>query len=110
MFVKAHITAEQGMGGAMDLVYAPNSTVLVTMEHTTKDGAPRILKQCQYPLTGSHVVDRIITDMGVFDCDKKGKGGLTLVEIARGVSVEDVRALTGCAFKVSDSLTPMLEE
>ena len=102
--------AEQGMGGAMDLVSAPNSTVLVTMEHTTKDGAPRIMEKCDYPLTGSHVVDRIITDMGVFDCGNKGGGGLTLVEIAPDVSVETVRDLTACDFKVSNNLKPMSVE
>lgn len=98
----------QGMGGAMDLV-SSNSTVLVTMEHTTKNGEPRILEKCKYPLTGSHVVDRIITDMGVFDCDKKVRGGLTLVEIAPGVTTEDIRASTACGFKVSDNLQLMSE-
>ena len=95
------------MGGAMDLVCAPGSTVIVTMQHTTKDGAPRILEECTYPLTGSRVVDKIITELGVFDCDKKGNGGLTLVEIAPDVSIEDVRAATGCKFIVSEGLKLM---
>ena len=94
----------------MDLVGAPNSTVLVTMQHTTKDGAPRILDECAYPLTGSRVVDKIITDMGVFDCDKLGGSGLTLTEIAAGVSTEDVRAATGCPIKVDDNLKLMSSE
>lgn len=94
----------------MDLVCAPNSTVLVTMQHTTKDGAPRILDECTYPLTGSHVVDKIVTDMGVFDCDKMGGSGLTLVEIAPGITTEDVRAATGCPIKVRDNLKLMSDE
>ena len=94
----------------MDLVCAPNSRVVVTMDHTAKDGSPKILDECTLLLTGSHVVDRIITDLGVLDCDKMGKGGLTLVEIAPGVSVEDVRAATGCEIKVSDNLKPMSDE
>ena len=91
----------------MDLVCAPNSTVLVTMQHTTKDGTPRLLSECAYPLTGSRVVDKIITELGVFRCDKMGKSGLTLLEIAPGISTEDVRAATGCPIKVSDALKLM---
>ena len=94
----------------MDLVCAPGSRVLVTMDHTAKDGSPKILDQCSLPLTGHRVVDRIITDLGVLDCDKVGNGGLTLVEIAPNVSVEDVRAATGCAIQVSDNLKLMVEE
>lgn len=98
------------MGGAMDLVCAPNSRVLVTMDHTAKDGSPKILDECTLPLTGHRVVDKIITNLGVLDCDKVGDGGLTLIEIAPDVSVEDVRAATGCAIKVSDSLKLMSGE
>lgn len=93
----------------MDLVCAPGTRVVVTMDHTAKDGSPKILDECALPLTGSRVVDRIITDMGVLDCDKAGDGGLILIEIAPGVSVEDVRAATGCAITVRDNLKLMSE-
>ena len=101
----------KGMGGAMDLVSSP-SPVIVTMEHTAKDGSPKIMKNCTLPLTGKAVVDRIITDMCVFDVDKKGKknGGLTLIEIAAGITVDDIRAATDCPFDVADGGLPVMEE
>ena len=90
----------------MDLV-ASSPRVVVTMDHTAKDGTPKILDRCRLPLTGQAVVDRIITDMGVFDCDKKGGSGLTLVEIAPDVTLDDVKKATGCNFQVASDLLTM---
>ena len=97
----------KGFGGAMDLVSNPQATkVVVTMEHVDKKGRPKIVKQCEFPLTGKACVSRIITDLGVFDVDFMA--GLTLVEIAEGVTVEEVRAKTEAEFGVSDGLGRML--
>ncbi|KAJ5810023.1 Succinyl-CoA:3-ketoacid coenzyme A transferase 1 [Penicillium pulvis] len=97
----------KGFGGAMDLVSNPAATkVVVTMEHTDKKGNPKIVKQCEFPLTGPACVSRIITDLCVFDVDFTD--GLTLVEIADGVTVEEVTSKTEAPFKVSDDLKPML--
>jgi 3-oxoacid CoA-transferase subunit B len=91
----------KGMGGAMDLV-AGVKKVVVVMEHTAKgkDGSesPKLLAACDLPLTGTHVVDMVITDLGVFTIDKKGEGGMTLVELADGVTEDEVRRKTTARF------------
>ncbi|EYC45312.1 hypothetical protein Y032_0432g1352 [Ancylostoma ceylanicum] len=95
----------KGMGGAMDLVSAPGARVIVTMEHCSKNGEPKILPVCDLPLTGKHVASRIITDMAVFDVDKQA--GLTLIEVRSDLNVDDIKKVTGAPFKVSDKLKPM---
>lgn len=85
-----------GMGGAMDLVSGAKK-VIVAMEHTTKGGAPKILKECTLPLTGRKVVDMIITNLAVFDIHE---GELILRELMDGVTLEDVQMNTEADYRV----------
>ena len=91
----------KGPGGAMDLVSGVKR-VVVLMEHNAKDGSPKIKNQCDLPLTGKQVVDLIITDLCVFKVHKVE--GLVLIELHEGVSLDAVKARTGCEFAVDPSL------
>ncbi|KAH9945942.1 3-oxoacid CoA-transferase [Epithele typhae] len=91
----------KGIGGAMDLVSNPDKTkVMVTMQHVSKDGTPKIVQECSLPLTGARSVGLIVTDMAVFQVDRLA-GELTLTDIAEGVTMDELKAKTACDFKVS---------
>ena len=96
----------KGMGGAMDRV-AGVKKVVVIMEHSAKakDGSvePKLLHKCSLPLTGANVVDMVITDLGVFLIDKKG-GGMTLTELAPGVTLDEIKTKTEATYKVGPGL------
>ncbi|QEL22840.1 CoA transferase subunit B [Bosea sp. F3-2] len=93
----------KGMGGAMDLV-AGVKKVIVVMDHANKAGESKVLERCSLPLTGAGVVDLIITDLCVMSCDKANGGGLTLIELAPGVTLDEVKAKTAASFAVAPSL------
>ncbi|KAK4944091.1 hypothetical protein LTR10_016424 [Elasticomyces elasticus] len=106
----------KGFGGAMDLVSNPEKTkVVALMEHTDKKGNPKILKQCEFPLTGRACVSRIITELILFPLTRLSKAvfdvdftdGLTLIETAEGVTVDEIKSKTEAPFKVSENLKTM---
>lgn len=87
----------KGMGGAMDLV-ANVKRVVIIMEHIAKDGSHKLVENCTLPLTGLRVVDRIITDLGIFDINESG---MTLVKKAEGVNVDEISAKTSANFNLN---------
>ena len=94
----------KGMGGAMDLVGNPDKTkIVVATDHVAKDGSAKIVEVCALPLTGARVVSMIITDLCVFEVDRV-KGGLTLIELAPGVDVEEIKSKTAAKFAVAENL------
>ena len=90
----------KGMGGAMDLV-AGVKRVVVVMEHNEKSGAPKLRRECSLPLTGKGVVDLVITELGVFEIDRKGQRLPRLIELADGVELAEVQGRTEAAFDVA---------
>jgi 3-oxoacid CoA-transferase B subunit len=91
----------KGMGGAMDLVSGAKK-IIVTMEHCSKDGTSKLLEICNLPLTGAKCVDLIITNLGVFNVTKNN--GLHLIEIARGVTLDNLRNKTRARLTISKDL------
>lgn len=89
----------KGMGGAMDLVVGTPRVIVLT-EHVAKDGSPKIVEKCDLPLTGSKVVNRIISDLAIFDIKNEG---LVLRKLAPEVSVEEIREKTGADFVIDFS-------
>jgi 3-oxoacid CoA-transferase B subunit len=90
------------MGGAMDLV-AGVKRVVVLMEHTA-GGKPKLLKQCNLPLTGARVVDMVITELAVFSIARRGPTALQLLELAPDVTLDEVRAKTEADYAISNTL------
>lgn len=93
----------KGMGGAMDLV-ASAKRVIIAMEHATKEGTPKILKKCKLPLTGTEVLDTIVTELCVIDVTDRG---LQLKEIRPGVNIDDVQRLTEPQLIIDGDVKPM---
>lgn len=93
----------KGMGGAMDLV-AGAKRVVVAMQHVDRKGNPKLLKECNLPLTGTQCIDLVVTDFGVFDFNANG---FVLKEIAPGISLDDIIKSTEAPVQVSDSLEEM---
>lgn len=89
----------KGMGGAMDLVSGVKR-VVVLMEHTAK-GASKLVRECSLPLTGKRVVDLVITDLGVFEVARRGPTKMTLIELATGVTLDEIRAATEANYDVA---------
>jgi 3-oxoadipate CoA-transferase beta subunit len=93
------------VGGAMDLAIGAKS-VRVLMEHTMKDGSPRLLAQCTYPLTAAHVVKRVYTNFAVIDVEPDA--GFLVTEIARGITRDELQSVSGAALRFYPDLKAML--
>lgn len=94
----------KGIGGAMDLVSNPDKTkVIAVLEHCSKNGKSKVLNTCSLPLTGARAVSTIITELAVFDVDKNS-GTMELIDIAEGVTLEEVKAKTDAEFTIRSKL------